>query len=149
MSIVQANGACTKMNKERILELANMIEKLPHRWEDGYDHGPNNIFNMRNYSECGSPQCIAGWAVHMYHEGGLEEATSEAAYDNCDHAGPVADRAAKALDIPIQDAELLFEPFVDVAYKQLTPAMAAKVLRTYAETGEVTWRDVSKEEGLM
>lgn len=108
------------MDVERIRELADVIERLPHTTPDA-DHG----FSMEVYEHpCGTPACIAGWAAHVYNV--------------ADHVFPEQNGAA-ALGMTVEEAAPLFEP-LDVCYwSEITPAHAAAVLRNLANTGEIDW----------
>lgn len=112
------------MNRERIRELADVIEKLPHTEIDDASG-----FNMGNYVHvCGTPCCIAGWTVAVAK--GWETITWRVAY---------YDVAANHLGLTGQQAEDLFRPFSHVRLQDVTPAHAAAVLRNLADTGVVDW----------
>lgn len=125
------------MNKERILALADLIEKQPHTTVDDA-HG----FTMGNWTHaCGTPACIAGWAV--FAENGSAKFES---------GEWVSSRAASYLELDRDDAVLLFEPdlrnpdeFEDDetdatdGWDEITPSQAAATLRRLAETGSVDW----------
>ena len=107
------------MNTENIIALADLIETLP---QAGF--GSKEGFFMGNWRHaCGTPSCIAGWAVHL------------AGIDCGPHQVP--DKAADWLDLPIGEEWELFDP--DLPYSSITPQHAAKVLRHLAETGVVDW----------
>lgn len=125
------------MNKERILALADLIEKQPHtpvQAESG--------FNMADLvRECGTPACIAGWAA-------WEEEGRPAAVSAPDTGWCLERKAQQYLGLaPSGEAELsdtaysLFYPEGDQVgfYDEITPAQAAACLRHLAETGEVDW----------
>jgi hypothetical protein len=109
------------MNTENIIALADLIETLP---QAGF--GSREGFFMGNWRhDCGTPSCIAGWAVHL---AGIDCSRSQ-----------VADKAADWLDLYFEDeAQDLFEPS-HLPYEAITPQHAAKVLRHLAETGVVDW----------
>ena len=50
------------MNVERILQLADIIEVQPHMT----DEDPEGFTMMDYIHDCGSPACIAGWAVATF-----------------------------------------------------------------------------------
>jgi hypothetical protein len=113
------------MNKERILALADIIEKQPH-----VEHTAAKGFNMWGYRHpCGSPSCIAGWAIHSFPRVRSDE-------------GPQS-HAAKILGISWDEASPLFDPehYVEgvMDMRSITPAHAAAVLRHLASSGEVDW----------
>lgn len=111
------------MNKDRILALADLIEKQPHTSE--YDPAG---FTMDNWvHSCGTPACIAGWAAW--------QASGEQKTINPE---VVEDSAAAFLGISYSDGRRLFTPRAE--WKAITPAIAASTLRRFAETGEVEWR---------
>lgn len=110
------------MNKERMLQLADVIEKLPHVQEENKTD-PGRSFTMNDFSyECGTPACIAGWATAL--------ATGK---ENIQEFAPCS-TAARWLEIDVDWADNLFMP--DVPLRRITPQMAATVLRTLAEKGE-------------
>lgn len=125
------------MNKERILALADLIEKQPHTTVEA----PSG-FSMENWShDCGTPACIAGWAWAM------EKAKMEDVDDNA------SDAAQKFLGLGVLTGDSLFEPDLrdtDLAlnhhwenhtdlWGHITPTHAAAVLRHLADTGKVDW----------
>lgn len=117
------------MNKERILALADHIEKLPHN-NDMDEAGPH--FTMSRYfNPCGSPSCIAGHAICMFSDKKFEDV-----YDY------EFNEAAEVLGLDWETAGKLFTPDASEAGKywsQITPKEAARTLRHLAETGEVKW----------
>lgn len=118
--------------KERLLELAAIIEKQP--WcrritETG--------FTMERFvHECGTPACIAGWAAaQLVPNSNLRWLVME---------GDVPWLAVEWLcDEKIEGrplppwSEQLFMPSGD--WRLISPSMAAKTLRHLAETGNVVW----------
>lgn len=116
------------MNKERILALADLIEKQPH-----VDYSANFGFNMEDYRhDCGTPSCIAGWATALAH--GLNEG-------NTPIEGSAHCTAVAFLSINSQDGMELFQPrgIHPDEWGNITPAHAAFTLRHLAETGKVDW----------
>lgn len=118
------------MNKDKILELADFIDKLEHvPWI------ADNGFNMGGYCHpCGTPSCIAGWASYIF--------TGKASLGNSNRV------ASEILDLPYEKAVDLFLPEEEVlgdgGYKTLeiidpTPQQAATVLRHLVKTGKVDW----------
>lgn len=130
------------MNKERILGLADMIEKLPHDPDASGFSGRISGFNMGYYSICDTPSCIAGWAVHKYYDGGIPKFN-----DRPSKYKHYITQASLLLDIPKDDGFELFIPSLpdEVVHNNLTSQMAAKVLRTYVQTGQVMWKEVYDE----
>lgn len=111
------------MNKERILELADVIEKQPHTTR----HSEGG-FNMSCYThECGTPSCIAGWATSHW---GIDAPSSG-----------MADAAAELLGISKEAADDLFlmPAFSMHEMNRIKPSQAARTLRHLAENGEVDW----------
>ena len=122
------------MNRERIRQLADTIERVPHvRWRSSEDEGngladPRELdgFNMRDYLakyDCGTCGCIAGWAFRQF-SGGAERF--------------VASLAGDLLGLNDWEAMQLFEPPIQhrngtLIYEDTTPAMAARVLRAIAD----------------
>lgn len=126
------------MNKERILALADLIEKQPHTGEADLSG-----FNMEWLThDCGTPSCIAGWAAWEN-----DGRPSKMDVDWGFYA--VENRAATWMGFAeitegLSESEdqtfLLFypqNPYDD--YHSITPSHAAAVLRNLAETGEVNW----------
>ena len=112
------------MNKERILALADLIEVQP---KAGYF--AEGGFNMGAYvHSCGTPACIAGWAVSLF-----DEVTDVEGH--CYQIGKaVHDRAKSLLGLTYGQADTLFRE-----YTANDPKIAARVLRELAETNEVNW----------
>jgi hypothetical protein len=108
------------MNVDRILALADLIESLP-KTEIEDDHG----FCMVDYRhDCGTPACIAGWAVHLSGEKVDVKGTFYA--------------ASTFLGISPNTAYDLFI-WAEKRLDQITPDEAANTLRHLAGTGEVRW----------
>lgn len=112
------------MNVERINALADLIETLPHVGileKEG--------FNMANYQHpCGTPACIAGFAIATYGTG-----------DHFFSNDPSA-LAADLLNIEMYVACDLFHVYSsNKVMSQITPSEAAATLRHLATTGEVDW----------
>ena len=110
------------MNKERILELADVIEKVPLAGHVLINEGPKepDHFNMIEW-HCGSCACIGGWAEHIWKD---------------------EDNAAGALGLSyMQEARLFFmrDYRGKTAMLSVTPSQAASCLRHLAETGIVDW----------
>ena len=116
------------MNKERILELANLIEQQEPRT----NHTPTGFSMSIPFHACRTPSCIAGWACHLYGD----DMTSDPLYV-----------ATGLLDLEGMLADELFAPDNDYAayfairraHNHVTPQHAAAVLRHLAATGEVDW----------
>jgi hypothetical protein len=130
------------MNKERILLLANVIENATPPAKH-----PNLTFEMSSfwwgpedegfspaeegYHTCGTTACIAGWAVALF----TEEEASEA---------NIPMMAQDVLELTYQQADSLFIPELSRRYEDITPAIAAQVLRRFAETGLIDWEVVTE-----
>ena len=150
------------MNKQKILDLANLIESKEYMEEDENDPDiAADGFNMNEWSfPCGSPACIAGWAVFMEGEWPTVKDDADArvagqwAYDNC------RPMARNVLGITETQAQLLFTPeFFDMMPtdedgfivgeeyfdETITPSWAAACLRHLAEYNEVAWFAVYEE----
>lgn len=108
------------MNVERINALADLIEKQPNS-----GHKDSDGFNMRYWTHsCGTPSCIAGWAVFL----------SEVPVETFG----VKRKAAEFLGIEGEKTDRLFLPS-DVDLDDVTSSHAAAVLRHLAKTGDVDW----------
>lgn len=114
------------MNKARMLELADFIEKSETFDQTGW-------FNL-----CGTPACIAGHAVVCsgkwisYREGSVINDAGE--------IETVGRAASDWLELLRSQAVDLFDadPF-ESFYPESTAADAAATLRRAAETGEIKW----------
>ena len=111
------------MNVERILQLADIIEVQPHAPAEA-DAG----FNMARYTHpCGTPACIAGWALAMKGEP-IPGSQIKVFFD-----------AMEWMGLTIEAADDLFVPGTLDTRENYTPSQAAKTLRHLAHTGEVKW----------
>jgi hypothetical protein len=109
------------VNTERILELADVIERTPHKPLPSQSAPARKLrgFNMGEW-HCGTVGCMAGWAGQMF---------------DC-HPSDAAD----ALGLTRETAWRLFQPIESIdRWEQIKPKQAAAVLRNLAETGEVDW----------
>lgn len=115
------------MNVARILELADVIEKVPHVALGDAHQGPEPVtdFNMSTF-HCGTAGCIAGWAAHLYGNG----------------RGVLT--AEKFLGISSDDGDELFIP-AGLVLEDITPAQAATTLRKLVATGKVDWSHVETQ----
>lgn len=118
------------MNKERILALAEKIEKLPHRNREV--GGFTMVSYTRTDGECRTPACIAGHAVFEFDKAQWEILGSRDFPHTADIANYLLD-----LDYNTQGMELFYP--TDRHWSDITPVQAASVLRHLAETGEVDW----------
>jgi hypothetical protein len=120
------------MNKENILKLANHIESLRHIGDDeALGQGVEGFNLNREVFTCGTPACIAGWAVSF------QRHTNQIADDE-----EFTNDAMKYLGVNEYEYDDLCYPFYAKAissFDDVTPAQAAKVLRNLAETGVVDW----------
>ena len=121
------------MNKERIMEIADLIETGHERM----------VFDMGVFGDehpCGTAACIAGWTVARF---GENDDTKE-----IDHRRPVLnfdvfDDALSVLGLSFPEARQLFAPNEErdgVSMTEVTASHAVRTLRHLAETGEVDWR---------
>lgn len=125
------------MNREFILDLANVLDNLPEPnkfdmsdFFHSYRPGGDNEYII---DDCGTPSCIAGWAI--FHKNGPDHVITNG----------VRIEAREIMGIDYFTAKQLFEP-EDVWYSQITNKEAALTLRRLAETGEVIWSDHIKIE---
>lgn len=124
------------MNKERLLELADLLEteKVAKHFDmNKYFAGPD-IIRMSAYNlgdaldNCKAVACIAGWTVAKF------DPKTPIKY------GEVKERAQELLDITEESANALFTPDQEfVSWKSISPSDAARAVRTLAETGSVDW----------
>lgn len=122
------------MNKERILELAAVIEAQPYDPEN-----KGRGFNMSLYMHsCGTPSCIAGYALALQY-GDFSESLRH------NVGGNYFFHAYNFLDLDRDIAHKLFEPHEFMPsedWPKITPQEAAGVLRHLAETGSIDWSPV-------
>lgn len=127
------------MNKERILQLADAIEREGARAEP--DLGFNMNYLWASYSNdfakrpCGTVGCIAGHALHLAGING--DFTAAAEWLGLSYIGG-------------EGGELFFPGDVSginiSRWDEITPAHAAAVLRRLVETGKVEWAAVLPPE---
>lgn len=124
------------MNAQRLLELADDLEKMEHYAHsessfDFYDEPANDImmFNLTSlvdFRDCGTVACIAGHAVLKWRPGW--------------HYGPIMGPAAEILELDEWTAKHLFTPNnTPNGYEAIDSQQAARTLRHLAATGEVRW----------
>lgn len=135
------------MHTERILALADLIEKQPHTTTESPEG-----FTMDNWHhDCGTPACIAGWACHVSLGGNVVL--------NKDVNIELTARYFLGLDA--EKADALFQPdlrsdfekeddFISAtdAWGDITPEHAARTLRRLAKTGKVDWKADERREEL-
>jgi hypothetical protein len=102
----------TQPRQDRLEYMAALLEQLP---EDGR-------FNLREWETC-----ICAWTHHA-----AGQTHRPLARLNPIHL------ARQWLGIPLKEATQLFHPELDV-YGDVTAKQAARVIRHYADTGEVNW----------
>ena len=119
------------MNKDRIIELADHIEKLPYcEIELASKNMP--AFNMEHtHFDCGTPACLSGHTLALWAKGKESH-----------------NRAFELLGLTFEQCGQLFTPDLARAHYCssrgypgfITSKRAAKVLRRLADTGRVNWR---------
>ena len=133
------------MNKERILELAAHIEKLPHAYAkkgsylvDDENAPEGDAFYIGRWvyitydeqeNRCRTPACLAGWTVFLFDN----EQFSQIDFDE-----EWVTSTSELLGLDHATADELCVPPYELIDK-ITPKVAASVLRNLAETGEVVW----------
>ena len=127
-------------NKERLLQLADHIEKCKHDLGGPGDELENMHFQMNKYLfNCGSPACIAGHTCALFSDKALDDLWN------------VFDTARDLLQLTTRDATLLFQPYTDeillphachIVMSSIKPSTAAKVIRSFVATGKVSWPEV-------
>lgn len=129
------------MNRERILELADRIEAMPHynivarmlglelddRRITDAEGGMFTMAMWRQSSSCGTVACVGGWTQQLWGSENMD-----------DHEVG----ALLGLDWPTTSR--LFYPH-ETDWTDTTPAQAARVLRHLAETGELRWGMVADD----
>lgn len=132
-----------ELAKERIYLLAQLIENEEHVKKFSADSG----FNMSYVThECGTPSCIAGYAV--------KAAEADPTFDENSHtlkhsywiAGSyLLGRSNVTQEIETMSA--LFDPNTPLNYSwdRITPKQAAEVMRNFAHTGIIDWSPAWKD----
>ena len=121
------------MNKERLLELADLLEteKVAKHWDmDNYFVDEGSRMNRKLgtlLDNCGAAACIAGWSIAKFDP------------DTPINYSEVKDRAASILDMDWDDASALFTPETVTTWTKISPTDAAQTIRSYVETGVVDW----------
>ena len=124
------------MNAERLLKLADTIEKAEHfksfkgnsaLFDGGRELKGFDMTHYNNVSPCGTVGCIAGYAAMLW--------PSTTRMQHIPHV------AAGALDLTFVDAEELFGPSDSIPLAEITPNQAAQALRLFAdgERIDIAW----------
>lgn len=112
------------MNKARLLKLADHVEKLEHSNAPTLSEKDNCHFTLERYQyRCGAPACIAGHAKELWGSKEIESSFKV---------------ASRVLSLNWDQARMLFVP-AGFFYQDITPQMAAKVIRHFVKTGEVDY----------
>lgn len=111
------------MNKDRILQLADIIEQSA-----SFDMNYFFVPFVDTENDCGTPACIAGHAIHHFQ--GVNNTVL-----------PFTRHAAFLLDLDREHAAILFgtHDYVDLDMDLITPAVAASHLRNIAAGGSYEW----------
>jgi hypothetical protein len=121
------------LNRKMFYQIADIIEENPERWnqdswidnETGWIDSNNSaiIYNGTEY-QCGTTQCVAGWAVLLNHEGLSEDGSTDGAL--CFNDDYVISRfscedwisvGARVLGLSEKDAAILFQ-VTDIEYPE-------------------------------
>ncbi len=147
------------MNKERILRVADAIEKHELAWlgfnmeqffGDVVDEFPESV--DRSGYECGTVACIAGWSeavrltdlglsddvLPIYLFGRNGNVYSGLSIDQWPE-NSIPSQAAKWLGLTGAQASALFFVGGGAIWSQVDAAQAVRTLRHFAETGAVDW----------
>lgn len=139
------------LNQDKLEALAARIEHEEH---------VRGFFAAKGFDmsfvthDCGSPACIAGYAVDEAKQAGYdlsEEQLAEIGYRHSYHHAVswLTDGKQWKPHIPGNpDAisfQSLFDPYVSYSWELITPVLAAKVIRHFAATGEVDWSIIRDE----
>lgn len=112
------------MNAAQISRLADDLEALP-----------SSVFDMTTWgSACGSPACIAGWAIHMATDSDIDVFK----------VGDVFGTAMALLRLSEDQADALFHA-PGVKLRTITKQDAVCCLRLLALTGTVDWTTARTE----
>lgn len=128
----------------RLVEVIQWLERgAPHETHHGQVvWGFNMYVGVAHPGEggCGAVCCIAGAICQFNDPFSLWDEESEV-----DWRGPegVMDRAMDMLGVSYELADKLFRPGEDNDH--ITPAVAAKTLRHFLDTGDVVWPDAPED----
>ncbi len=122
------------MNVERIRELADIIGRQQHT-----DINAKSGFTMSDFDhECGSPACIAGWAIEL-HSPISNQVSGGLWHRKVPKNKSYSEFAAELLEIDEETRAYLFFGDGSMSLEDITPRHAAAVLRNLAATGKVNW----------
>ena len=135
------------MNVERLRKLATKIETLIHTDEgvdfecgDAEDEQVPPFFNMQSYFwDCGTPSCIAGWAIYMFRDDYKDD--EYASRINESDGIQIKKFACRVFGLDETKHATLFTPEGDrhVSYSEIPTESAVNTINRLIETGEVTW----------
>lgn len=144
------------MNKKALLKLAAHIEK-----QSIGDYHAGEGFSMYHYfHSCGTPSCVAGYAVALLKPGSLCDVLEHIGGNYHTRVQKTIDTASMALGLSKVQASMLFEVgqshivpmeeqarhrFLDWGY--ITPDVAAQCIRTFVKTGEIDWLQAIVDAG--
>lgn len=127
------------MNKEKLLELATIVENTKHIDLSENVPAGERQFNMAIWlygpttgnNGCGTVACIGGTAQVCF----LKDQKDVTSHD-----------VREVLGLDEYTADDLFYPnSLNVYYEKITPAQAAWCIRNLVETGEVDWDAATRE----
>lgn len=130
----------------RLVEVIQWLDRgAPHESRHGQDvRGFDMDFGVMRVDEggCGAVCCIAGAICQFNEPFQLSDLYDESEADWRGSEGVMA-RASRLLGITGGTADELFRPSED--NDQITPAVAAKTLRHFLDTGNVVWPDAPED----
>ncbi len=119
--------------QQRCLELADIIET---------NINSNHKFDMDTWfkkTECGTIGCIAGTAVlHFDPTFVLKHCYNTS--NEVNQQTNICIRARELLGLTNIESADLFTPLEDIDYNEITPQLAATVIRRFVETGLIEWK---------
>ena len=118
------------MNTERLEVLAATIEDVPHATAHGTGASEHAGFNLDGWThggDCGSPRCLGGWTVWLFHH-------DPDRVSDCD----VLSTATALLGLTGWQGRMLFCPG-GLDRSAVTPQFAARVVREFVRDGVVNW----------
>ena len=99
------------MNKERMMELANFLERLPEKqfdmqvWVNDLTDGFSSVYKEEyDYGNCNTVCCIAGWAVGLFNGTGFVRPNNKRDYAE----ETIVQEATRLLDLTRGQAVNLF-----------------------------------------
>ena len=128
------------MNEERILELADYVEGLEHKFDIGEEARKHSLTTPRDFHMDHCPQCLIGQTGVLF-----SSATSFKFWNSYE--------ARESLGLDTDDSNRLFFPAIyadgEGPMKEVTPASVAEVLRNFVATGKIEWPRYESVDSIL